>query len=160
MQILWWLCVAGFATSKVACCGQGPYNGLGLCTMASNLCPNRDTYAFWDAFHPTENANIIFGKAAYSSKSQSYAYPINIQQLAMLWSFSLLLQFFNFTLFPTHVFWNINILCFNYLYRFFKKTIPVNVIFCKLVKELNIYIYNNSSFADSHEILLTKLKRR
>ncbi|CAN1233852.1 GDSL esterase/lipase At5g33370 [Linum perenne] len=47
----------GFVTSKVACCGQGPYNGLGLCTPASNLCPNRDVYAFWDAFHPSERAN-------------------------------------------------------------------------------------------------------
>ncbi|KAL2945468.1 hypothetical protein RDABS01_006226 [Bienertia sinuspersici] len=47
----------GFETSKVACCGQGPYNGLGLCTVASNLCPDRNVYVFWDAFHPTERAN-------------------------------------------------------------------------------------------------------
>ncbi|XP_021763378.1 GDSL esterase/lipase At4g28780-like [Chenopodium quinoa] len=47
----------GFETSKVACCGQGPYNGLGLCTVASNVCPDRNVYAFWDAFHPTERAN-------------------------------------------------------------------------------------------------------
>ncbi|CAA6666495.1 unnamed protein product [Spirodela intermedia] len=49
----------GFVTSKVACCGQGPYNGIGLCTIASSLCPNRNTYAFWDAFHPSERANRI-----------------------------------------------------------------------------------------------------
>ncbi|XP_020600057.1 GDSL esterase/lipase At5g33370-like [Phalaenopsis equestris] len=49
----------GFVTSKVACCGQGPYNGIGLCTVASNLCPNRDIYAFWDAFHPSERASRI-----------------------------------------------------------------------------------------------------
>ncbi|CAI0385287.1 unnamed protein product [Linum tenue] len=47
----------GFTDSKVACCGQGPYNGLGLCTPASNLCPNRDVNVFWDAFHPSERAN-------------------------------------------------------------------------------------------------------
>ncbi|KAL8485533.1 hypothetical protein ACS0TY_027719 [Phlomoides rotata] len=41
----------GFVTSKVACCGQGQYNGLGLCTPLSNLCLNRDIYAFWDPFH-------------------------------------------------------------------------------------------------------------
>ncbi|XP_074568339.1 GDSL esterase/lipase At5g33370-like [Curcuma longa] len=46
----------GFRTSKVACCGQGPYNGLGLCTRESNLCPNREDYAFWDPFHPSEKA--------------------------------------------------------------------------------------------------------
>ncbi|KAL1313204.1 hypothetical protein AAHE18_16G095600 [Arachis hypogaea] len=49
----------GFITSKVACCGQGPYNGIGLCTPISNLCPNRDLYAFWDPFHPSERANRI-----------------------------------------------------------------------------------------------------
>ncbi|CAJ1947480.1 unnamed protein product [Sphenostylis stenocarpa] len=48
-----------FITSKVACCGQGPYNGLGLCTPLSNLCPNRRQYAFWDAFHPSEMANKL-----------------------------------------------------------------------------------------------------
>ncbi|XP_042490040.1 GDSL esterase/lipase At5g33370-like [Macadamia integrifolia] len=47
----------GFVTSKIACCGQGPYNGIGLCTPLSNLCKNRDTYAFWDPFHPCERAN-------------------------------------------------------------------------------------------------------
>ncbi|CBI40139.3 unnamed protein product, partial [Vitis vinifera] len=30
----------GFTTSKIASCGQGPNNGLGLCTVLSNLCPN------------------------------------------------------------------------------------------------------------------------
>ncbi|KAK1582491.1 hypothetical protein Q3G72_015529 [Acer saccharum] len=49
----------GFTTSKVACCGQGPNNGLGLCTVLSNLCPDGDHYAFWDPFHPSEKANRI-----------------------------------------------------------------------------------------------------
>ncbi|KAK8638061.1 hypothetical protein V6N13_136503 [Hibiscus sabdariffa] len=49
----------GFTTSKIACCGQGPYNGLGLCTPLSNLCSNRDEYVFWDPFHPSERANGI-----------------------------------------------------------------------------------------------------
>jgi len=47
---------AGFVTSKIACCGQGRFNGIGLCTAVSNLCPNRDIYAFWDAYHPSERA--------------------------------------------------------------------------------------------------------
>ncbi|XP_043721279.1 GDSL esterase/lipase LTL1-like [Telopea speciosissima] len=61
----------GFVTSKIACCGQGAYNGIGLCTVLSNLCPNRDIYAFWDAFHPSERANryivqqILRGSADY-----------------------------------------------------------------------------------------------
>ncbi|KAK3197876.1 hypothetical protein Dsin_021291 [Dipteronia sinensis] len=33
----------GFIASTMACCGQGPYNGLGLCTVLSNLCPDRDS---------------------------------------------------------------------------------------------------------------------
>ncbi|KAK8591342.1 hypothetical protein V6N13_031389 [Hibiscus sabdariffa] len=49
----------GFTTSKIACCGQGLYNGLGLCTPLSNLCSNRDEYVFWDPFHPSERANGI-----------------------------------------------------------------------------------------------------
>ncbi|XP_078439939.1 GDSL esterase/lipase LTL1-like [Wolffia australiana] len=49
----------GFATSREACCGQGPFNGLGLCTIASNLCPDRSVFVFWDAFHPTERANRL-----------------------------------------------------------------------------------------------------
>ncbi|CAK9137729.1 unnamed protein product [Ilex paraguariensis] len=61
----------GFVTSKIACCGQGPYNGVGLCTLFSNLCPNRDIYAFWDPFHPSERANrfvvrqILTGTSKY-----------------------------------------------------------------------------------------------
>ncbi|XP_051121822.1 GDSL esterase/lipase At5g33370-like [Andrographis paniculata] len=61
----------GFETAKDACCGQGPNNGLGLCTPLSNLCPNRDTYAFWDPFHPSERANrfiveqITFGSVQH-----------------------------------------------------------------------------------------------
>ncbi|CAI0468312.1 unnamed protein product [Linum tenue] len=43
----------GFTETRVACCGQGPYNGLGQCTPASNLCPNRDEYVFWDPTNPT-----------------------------------------------------------------------------------------------------------
>ncbi|KAE8701397.1 GDSL esterase/lipase [Hibiscus syriacus] len=49
----------GFETAKVACCGQGPYNGLGLCTRLSNLFPKRYVYAFWDSFHPSERANRL-----------------------------------------------------------------------------------------------------
>ncbi|KAL6988960.1 hypothetical protein U1Q18_014710, partial [Sarracenia purpurea var. burkii] len=51
--------IYGFATSKIACCGQGPYNGIGRCTPVSNLCPNRDLYVFWDPFHTSEKANRI-----------------------------------------------------------------------------------------------------
>ncbi|KAK8633986.1 hypothetical protein V6N13_014815 [Hibiscus sabdariffa] len=73
----------GFTTSKVACCGQGPYNGLGLCTVVSNLCPNRDEYAFWDPFHPSERANGIIVNMILSG-STNYMKPMNLSSLLAL----------------------------------------------------------------------------
>ncbi|KAK8564951.1 hypothetical protein V6N13_020079 [Hibiscus sabdariffa] len=73
----------GFTTSKIACCGQGPYNGLGLCTVASNLCPNRDVYAFWDPFHPSERANGIIVDMILNG-SPSYMSPMNLSTLLAL----------------------------------------------------------------------------
>ncbi|XWS58451.1 hypothetical protein CRYUN_Cryun08bG0034800 [Craigia yunnanensis] len=73
----------GFITSQIACCGQGPYNGLGLCTVISNLCPNRDLYAFWDAFHPTERANGIIVDMILRG-STDYMSPMNLSTLLAL----------------------------------------------------------------------------
>lgn len=73
----------GFETAQVACCGQGPYNGLGLCTPASNLCPDRNTYAFWDAFHPSEKANrIIVGQ--FMNGDSKYMHPFNLSTVLEL----------------------------------------------------------------------------
>lgn len=73
----------GFVTSKVACCGQGPYNGVGLCTVASNLCPNRDVYAFWDPFHPSERANKLIVQQIMSGSSK-YMHPMNLSTILAL----------------------------------------------------------------------------
>ncbi|XP_037496151.1 GDSL esterase/lipase At5g33370 isoform X1 [Jatropha curcas] len=73
----------GFVTSKVACCGQGPYNGIGLCTPASNLCPNRDVYAFWDPFHPSEKANRYIAQQILSG-STDYMSPMNLSTIMAL----------------------------------------------------------------------------
>ncbi|KAE8703988.1 GDSL esterase/lipase [Hibiscus syriacus] len=70
----------GFVTSKVACCGQGPYNGLGLCTRLSNLCPNRDVYALWDSFHPTERANRFIVQQ-FMVGSTRYMNPMNLSTI-------------------------------------------------------------------------------
>ncbi|XP_051120170.1 GDSL esterase/lipase At5g33370-like [Andrographis paniculata] len=73
----------GFVTSKRACCGQGPYNGVGLCTQLSNLCPNREAYAFWDPFHPSEKANrLIVGQMI--SASSEYMNPMNLSTIMAL----------------------------------------------------------------------------
>ncbi|KAM7532154.1 hypothetical protein LguiB_035564 [Lonicera macranthoides] len=70
----------GFVTSKIACCGQGPYNGIGLCTLFSNLCPNRDLYAFWDPFHPSERANRIIVQQILTGSSK-YMNPMNLSTI-------------------------------------------------------------------------------
>ncbi|KAL9381901.1 hypothetical protein Peur_024936 [Populus x canadensis] len=73
----------GFTTSKIACCGQGPYNGIGLCTVLSNLCPNRDVYAFWDPFHPSEKANRIIVQQIMTGSTQ-YMKPMNLSTIMAL----------------------------------------------------------------------------
>ncbi|KAL6586593.1 hypothetical protein OROMI_001581 [Orobanche minor] len=73
----------GFRTSKIACCGQGPYNGLGLCTPLSNLCPNRDLYVFWDPFHPSERANRMIVQQIFGG-SDSYMHPMNLSVIMAL----------------------------------------------------------------------------
>ncbi|CAH9080506.1 unnamed protein product [Cuscuta epithymum] len=70
----------GFKTSKVACCGQGRFNGLGLCTPLSNLCPNRDEYAFWDAFHPSERANRMIVDQIMNGTTD-YMHPMNLSTI-------------------------------------------------------------------------------
>ncbi|KAL2249205.1 GDSL esterase/lipase At5g33370-like [Sesamum indicum] len=70
----------GFITSKIACCGQGPYNGIGLCTPFSNLCPNRDLYVFWDPFHPSEKANRIIVQQILNGDNK-YMHPMNLRTM-------------------------------------------------------------------------------
>ncbi|PIN12497.1 Triacylglycerol lipase [Handroanthus impetiginosus] len=74
----------GFEVVDKGCCGVGRNNGQITCLPLETPCDNRNKYIFWDAFHPTEAANILLAKKAYSSKSKSFAYPISIQQLATL----------------------------------------------------------------------------
>ncbi|KAK9162035.1 hypothetical protein Syun_002937 [Stephania yunnanensis] len=74
----------GFEVVDKGCCGVGRNNGQITCLPLQPPCDDRRKYVFWDAFHPTEVANIILAKKAFSSKSRTDAYPINIQQLALL----------------------------------------------------------------------------
>ncbi|KAF8006244.1 hypothetical protein BT93_K0511 [Corymbia citriodora subsp. variegata] len=73
----------GFVTSKIACCGLGPYNGLGTCNVAANLCPNRNVYVFWDPFHPTERANRIIVDQIFKGTTQ-YMSPMNLSTIMAL----------------------------------------------------------------------------
>ncbi|CAL5409077.1 unnamed protein product [Camellia sinensis] len=74
----------GFTVTNVGCCGVGRNNGQITCLPLQTPCQNRNQYLFWDAFHPTEAANIIVGRRSYSAQSPSDAYPIDIRRLAQL----------------------------------------------------------------------------
>jgi len=71
---------AGFVTSKMACCGQGPYNGLGPCNPLSSLCSNRDAYAFWDAFHPSQRALDFIVDGIFKGTSNLMS-PMNLSTI-------------------------------------------------------------------------------
>ncbi|KAL4349322.1 hypothetical protein AHAS_Ahas10G0030400 [Arachis hypogaea] len=49
-----------------------------------DACRNRREYVFGDAFHPTDAANTVIGRKAYSAQCSSDAYPIDINRLASL----------------------------------------------------------------------------
>ncbi|KAI8525738.1 hypothetical protein RHMOL_Rhmol13G0253300 [Rhododendron molle] len=74
----------GFTVTNAGCCGVGRNNGQITCLPLQTPCQNRNEYIFWDAFHPTEAANIILGRRSYSAQSPSDAYPMDISHLAQL----------------------------------------------------------------------------
>ncbi|KAK4440102.1 GDSL esterase/lipase [Sesamum alatum] len=74
----------GFKVTNAGCCGVGRNNGQITCLPLQTPCQNRDEYLFWDAFHPTEAANIIVGRRSYSAQKGSDAYPFDIRRLAQL----------------------------------------------------------------------------
>ncbi|XP_027162750.1 GDSL esterase/lipase At1g29670-like [Coffea eugenioides] len=74
----------GFTVTNRGCCGVGRNNGQITCLPFQTPCPNRNQHLFWDAFHPTEAANIIVGRRSYRAQKSSDAYPIDISRLAQL----------------------------------------------------------------------------
>ncbi|XAR65829.1 Triacylglycerol lipase [Bertholletia excelsa] len=74
----------GLEVVDKGCCGVGRNNGQITCLPLQAPCEERSKYLFWDAFHLTEAVNILLANLSYSSTSSSYAYPVNIQQLASL----------------------------------------------------------------------------
>nr|GEW14250.1 GDSL esterase/lipase At1g29670-like [Tanacetum cinerariifolium] len=74
----------GFTVTNAGCCGVGKNNGQITCLPGQTPCQNRDQHIFWDAFHPSEAANVIVGRRSYSAESSSDAYPMDIRQLAQL----------------------------------------------------------------------------
>ncbi|KAM3351062.1 hypothetical protein ACQJBY_023219 [Aegilops geniculata] len=74
----------GLTELTKGCCGVGRNNGQVTCLPFQTPCANRNEYLFWDAFHPTEAANILVGRRAYSAASPSDVHPVDLQTLARL----------------------------------------------------------------------------
>ncbi|XP_059444868.1 GDSL esterase/lipase At5g41890 [Corylus avellana] len=74
----------GFEDANKPCCGGNltPF----VCfegrneNKTSGLCGDRSKYVFWDAYHPTEAANIIISKVLLDG-DKSISFPINIREL-------------------------------------------------------------------------------
>lgn len=62
-----------------ACCGYGTLSAQGPCNSTAPLCPDRQTYLFWDKFHPTQEASDRAAEALYIG---IYTSPISFSQLA------------------------------------------------------------------------------
>ncbi|KAL6538696.1 hypothetical protein OROGR_012684 [Orobanche gracilis] len=74
----------GLKVTNAGCCGVGKNNGQITCLPLQTPCENRQEHLFWDAFHPTEVANIVVGKRSYSAQKSSDAHPYDINRLAQL----------------------------------------------------------------------------
>ncbi|KAL1205164.1 GDSL esterase/lipase [Cardamine amara subsp. amara] len=74
----------GFTVTNAGCCGIGRNAGQITCLPGQRPCRNRNAYVFWDAFHPTEAANVIIAKRSFNAQSPSDAYPMDISRLAQL----------------------------------------------------------------------------
>ncbi|KAL6228307.1 hypothetical protein ACLB2K_002258 [Fragaria x ananassa] len=55
----------GFKVSNTSCCKVDTRIG-GLCLPNSKLCKNRKDYVFWDAFHPSDAANVVLADKLFS----------------------------------------------------------------------------------------------
>uniref|UniRef100_A0A7N0TAL6 GDSL esterase/lipase n=1 Tax=Kalanchoe fedtschenkoi TaxID=63787 RepID=A0A7N0TAL6_KALFE len=56
----------GFKISNTSCCNVDTSVG-GLCLPNSKVCKNRKDYVFWDAFHPSDAANVVLANKLFQS---------------------------------------------------------------------------------------------
>ncbi|KAL8539966.1 hypothetical protein ACS0TY_001534 [Phlomoides rotata] len=71
----------GFVNRDGPCCGG--YVPPFLCTTNSEVCSDRKSYVFWDAYHPTEAANRIIAHKLLNGDT-TICSPINITNLYTL----------------------------------------------------------------------------
>ncbi|XP_074318655.1 GDSL esterase/lipase At1g29670-like [Silene latifolia] len=70
----------GLQVTNIPCCGvETP-----VCIPFSIPCVGREKYAYWDHEHPTEAANKVLAKRAYSAIKKTDVYPMGIRNLARL----------------------------------------------------------------------------
>ncbi|CAA7030606.1 unnamed protein product [Microthlaspi erraticum] len=74
----------GFTVTNAGCCGIGRNAGQITCLPGQRPCRNRNAYVFWDAFHPTEAANVVIARRSFNAQSPNDAYPMDISALARL----------------------------------------------------------------------------
>ncbi|CAA6661134.1 unnamed protein product [Spirodela intermedia] len=74
----------GFDVTNAGCCGVGRNNGQITCLPFQTPCGDRKKYLFWDAFHPSEAGNEVFGRRSYSAGSPTDVHPVDIRRLAQL----------------------------------------------------------------------------
>ncbi|GAV88898.1 Lipase_GDSL domain-containing protein [Cephalotus follicularis] len=72
----------GFENADAPCCGGyfPPFVCFKWHSSNTGLCEDRSKYVFWDAYHPTEAANIIVAKELLDG-GESISFPINIREL-------------------------------------------------------------------------------
>ncbi|XP_055961665.1 GDSL esterase/lipase 1-like isoform X2 [Mercurialis annua] len=72
----------GFKETKTACCGSGPFRGIGQCGITKDyeLCDNPSEYLFFDGSHPTEKSNKQIAKLMWSGNPKVIS-PYNLKTL-------------------------------------------------------------------------------
>ncbi|XP_065865503.1 GDSL esterase/lipase 1-like [Euphorbia lathyris] len=75
----------GFKEVKAACCGVGPYRGMGNCGRKGvyELCEDPNKYLFFDG-HPTQKANYQLAQLLWSGKNKRFIRPYNLQHLSQV----------------------------------------------------------------------------
>ncbi|KAL0352922.1 UNVERIFIED_CONTAM: GDSL esterase/lipase [Sesamum angustifolium] len=71
--------VIGIRVVNAPCCVVSRRTG--QCAPNQVPCSNRNEYAFWDNFHPTEILNLVTASRAYNATEPTDAYPVDIRRL-------------------------------------------------------------------------------